>query len=563
MPPRRRQPAPVALLVSLALATACGGKPAPVEAYVERHFDTFPTRGLAAGRFDHAAELERLGPQIRSEWLAYNRTVAGALAVARRELALDPQELMDYELLERQARQQVLAFEDDWEPRHRPLFWTSLLSNATVFLLVRDEAPEAERLAAAAARAEQIPRLAATAREALAAGDPAEIAPEHAELAARQARASAGFYRGGFPAAGGDRAPSERLGAAGATAAQALDELAEWLEELAARAGGDFRLGERYAARFRVVTGVEEPAAEVARVAERALAEKRREAAAFGREVWPRWMTGAPPADDAELLRRLFDRVAEDRPTSTEELVADYRRLVHEAIEFAREHEVVTLPDPFRLWVGRSPPYFLGQSVGGVYGAGPYAPPGARTLLFLPTPPPDASAAARDALFVAFNDHFNRMITPHEVAPGHALQLAWAARHPRRVRALYGDGVTIEGWGTFVERLMLDLGWGDDLDRLAHLKKQLENIARTVVDVRVHTEGWGREEVERLVREEALQDPQLAANMWRRTMTSSPQLTFYFLGYREVWGLYEEARAAAGDDFSLRRFTDGMMELGP
>lgn len=89
------------------------------------------------------------------------------------------------------------------------------------------------------------------------------------------------------------------------------------------------------------------------------------------------------------------------------------------------------------------------------------------------------------------------MITPHEIFPGHALQLNQAARHPRKVRVLFADGVYVEGLGTFCERLMLDLGWGEPLSRLAHLKKQLENIARTIVDIRVHARGMTREEVRR------------------------------------------------------------------
>jgi uncharacterized protein (DUF885 family) len=38
------------------------------------------------------------------------------------------------------------------------------------------------------------------------------------------------------------------------------------------------------------------------------------------------------------------------------------------------------------------------------------------------------------------------MITPHEMIPGHYLQLKLAARHPSKVRALFGDGIYIEGW---------------------------------------------------------------------------------------------------------------------
>jgi uncharacterized protein (DUF885 family) len=42
-----------------------------------------------------------------------------------------------------------------------------------------------------------------------------------------------------------------------------------------------------------------------------------------------------------------------------------------------------------------------------------------------------------------------------------------------------------------------------------------------------------------------------------------PQITTYWLGYREVRDLYEDVRAARGAAFRLRDFMDGMMELGP
>ncbi|RMH15121.1 MAG: DUF885 family protein, partial [Acidobacteria bacterium] len=330
------------------------------------------------------------------------------------------------------------------------------------------------------------------------------------------------------------------------------------------RAAGDPRLGaELYAERFRLVTGVTTPVAEVLAQAESALAAKRAETAAYGRQAWPRiFPERPPPAEDVALIRTLFARLSEDRAADTGGFVAQYRRLIDELVDFVTERSLITLPLPLTLHTDRSPPYFVGQSVGGVYPAGPYAPE-ADTLFFLPAPPEDATAEQREAFFRDFNDHFNRMIAPHELIPGHYLQLKLAARHPRKVRALFADGVYVEGWGTFCERLLLDLGWGGPLDRLAHLKKQLENVARTIVDVRVHRDGMSRDEVLRLVREEALQDEQFAANMWIRAITSTPQLTTYFLGYQQVWSLYEDVRAARGDAFDLRSFLDGMMALGP
>jgi uncharacterized protein (DUF885 family) len=200
--------------------------------------------------------------------------------------------------------------------------------------------------------------------------------------------------------------------------------------------------------------------------------------------------------------------------------------------------------------------------VGGIYPAGPYAP-GATTLWFLPTPPDFATASQKDAFFRDFNHHFNVMITPHETLPGHYVQLKFAAQSPHKVRALFADGPFVEGWGTFCERLILDQGWGGPLDRIAHLKKQMENISRTIADIRVHTRGMTREELLRFAREDALQDEQFAGNMWTRSITTAPQLTFYYVGYREVRGLFDEVRAAKGEAFRLKEFMDGMMRLGP
>ena len=262
------------------------------------------------------------------------------------------------------------------------------------------------------------------------------------------------------------------------------------------------------------------------------------------------------------MLRRLFARLAEDRARTVEEFVEDYRTQVRDARAFIREKAIVTLPDPLTVFIARSPAFFSGQSVGGVYPAGPYAPE-AKTLFYLPSPSDRATPEERDGFFRDFNHHFNVMITPHEILPGHYLQLKWAARHPRKVRALFADGVYVEGWGTFCERLLLDLGWGGPLPRLAHLKKQLENTARAVVDIRVHTEGMTREEVLRFVKEDALQDDQFAANMWMRAITSSPQLATYWLGYAQITDLHEEVKRARGASYRLRDFMDGMMELGP
>jgi uncharacterized protein (DUF885 family) len=557
-----------ALLLVLLVLSAPALRAAPASGssgYLDRFFAFYPSRATAAGRHDLDTSLEDLSRPRRREWVSFNRRAAEGF----RKVLADPAALfddrLDAELLLRQTELEVLEHDTLRTPERDPLYWTALLGDATIFLLVRDDLPLDDRLRRAAARADLIPRLARQAREALAAAVPANVSAELCNLAVRQVRASAELYRASFPKAAEGRSEDvrKRVGESGRRAAVALEELAAFLEGLAGKATGSPRLGERYAERFRIVTGIEQPVDQVLAGAEADLAAKRAEAAAYGRSVWREIFPAAePPDEDRELLRRLFERVAADRARTTEEFIADYRTQLDQALDFVRSRGIMTLPEPTTILLDRSPSFFLGQSVGGVYPAGPYAPE-AKTLYYLPTPPDDATPEQRDAFFRDFNHHFNVMITPHEIVPGHYVQLKLAARHPRKVRALFSDGVYVEGWGTFCERLLLDLGWGGPLDRLAHLKKQLENISRTVVDVRVHTRGMSREEALRYVRDEALQDEQFAGNMWVRAITSSPQLTFYHLGYRQVMGLYEDVRKAKGEAFGLRAFMDGMMEMGP
>ena len=554
-----------ALVLMMLMAT--GARAGVVEGYLDAYFEMFPTRATAAGLHELDAALEDFSPERLSEWTAFNRKVAEELRATLSKPGLELDDRLDGELLLREAELQLLDLVRLRRPNRDPLFWTGVVSQTTVFLLVREDRPRPERLASVASRAEQIPRFANQARAALSSTADDEISSELCQLAGRQARASAQFYAEGLAAAvteNDDADLRQRLGRAGEEAANALTALATFLDELGETASGSPRLGDEYRRRFEIVNGMDTPLSEVLQGASIDLTRKVHEAAEYGRSVWAEVMGDEePPVDDRQLVQALFRRVSEDRASSTEEFIADYRQLVEESVEFVRQRQIITLPEPLTLLVERSPDFFIGQAVGGVYPAGPFAAEDAKTLLFLPTPPDDASPEQLDAFFRDFNHHFNVMITPHELIPGHYLQLKWAARHPRKIRALFGDGVYIEGWGTFSERLMLDVGWGGALDRLAHLKKQLENIARTIVDIRVHTQNMSREEVVRLVREEALQDEQFAENMWWRALTSAPQLTSYHLGYRQVHDLYEDVRTLQGEEFRLQEFMDGMMALGP
>ena len=528
-------------------------------AYLESYLAMFPTRATQAGNHAFDTKLEDFSGEKLRRWIEVNEAEQVRLTKLLKTADQSFDDRLDAEALLAQVEREVHEQTVLRRPQRDPLYWSEVIANATVFLLVRDDLPLAERQQRVRARARLLPAFARQGLETFAAAKADQVAPELCEIAAGQLRATATFYGEGYAQAVGNAATLDE----GKKAAQAISEFADGIEELGQRATRSPRLGQDYAATFRLGTGVTEPVADVLKRALIDLAAKRKEAAAFGRTVWSELIKDdKPPADDAVLLRRLFARVADDRDTDIETYESRWKENVTAIEKFVREKNIMTLPDPLTLVVGRSPSYFVGQSVGGVYPAGPYAPD-AKTILFLPVPSSEATEAQRTAFFRDFNRAFNRMIVPHELIPGHYVQLKYAAQHPHKVRAVFPDPVYVEGWGTFCERLLLDQGWGGALPRLAHLKKQLENIARTIVDIQVHTANMSHEEMVRFVKEEALQGDQLANNMWTRTLTSSPQITTYYLGYAKVTEVYDTARAAAGEQFKLRRFMDGMMELGP
>jgi len=238
-------------------------------------------------------------------------------------------------------------------------------------------------------------------------------------------------------------------------------------------------------------------------------------------------------------------------------------RLTEQAEQFVRDQGLASVPEKTTLVVDLSPPHFAGAAVGGVYPAGPFDPE-ADTLFYLPSVPDQAPEAQREGFYRSFNNHFNAMIIPHEMFPGHYLQLKVASRNPHLVRSLFESALHSEGWATLCERLALEAGWDDQhpLTWLAHLRKRLENATRAYVSVQVHCHGWDRQRLEEFAVGEGLLAPQFAVNLWHRVIASPFQLTSYFLGNRAFEALYEAERERRGDGFRIRGFSDRILEAG-
>ncbi len=202
------------------LTPASGGV---ADVYLDAYLEMFPTRATQAGSHRFDRRLEDFSAENLERWIAINRRERERLTqlLHARSLAFDDR--LDAEALLAQVERELHEQTVRRRPQRDPLYWSEVIANAAVFLLVRDDLALAERQESVRARARLLPRFARQCGETLAGARSEAIAPEFCRLAAGQLRATAAFYREGFaPAVSGGAEASEE----GATAAQALAELA-------------------------------------------------------------------------------------------------------------------------------------------------------------------------------------------------------------------------------------------------------------------------------------------------------------------------------------------------
>jgi uncharacterized protein (DUF885 family) len=168
----------------------------------------------------------------------------------------------------------------------------------------------------------------------------------------------------------------------------------------------------------------------------------------------------------------------------------------------------------------------------------------------------------------------------HEGVPGHHLQTAQAVteqenlnRWQRHMGWVSGHG---EGWATYAERLMGELGYLEDPGaHLGMLSVQLEGAAIVALDIGVHLElkipagtGWREGEhwnadiAWEFLRAHSSKQEKELRHLLHRFLGWPGQASSYKLGERIWLQAREGAKARAADDFSLKDFHSKALSLG-
>jgi len=223
-------------------------------------------------------------------------------------------------------------------------------------------------------------------------------------------------------------------------------------------------------------------------------------------------------------------------PGSQDDLVAQQAR---EAIRFVKEHDLVTVP-PLCEETWR-----LTMTAPEQQKTMPYAAYGGQEM----TVAYASESMKHDDKLMAMrgnNRHFTRIVTAHELIPGHHLERYQSSRY-RSYRRLFSTPFFVEGWGLYWELRLWDLGYAKSPeDRAGMLFWRMNRAARIIVSFRFHLGTMSPAEMVDFLVERVGNEKFGATSEVRRYLQYAPLYqAAYMLGGLQLRALHKETVGSA------------------
>ncbi len=530
--------------------------------YIEGLLATHPEYATELGdhRFDD--KLTDYSVEARESELSRAREVRQQLEGFSDLSQLTGPNKVDVRLLKDNVDNEIFGIEELKEWQWNPLVYNESLANSVYLLVARDFAPAEQRIPNLRKRLEAIPGVIAQAKANL--QHPPKV---YTETAIEQTQGAISLVREGLtpllgqaPQLGKDLAPIQEK------TAKALEDYKNWLQkDLPPRSDGDFRLGaDKFRKKLRFALASDLSMEEIMSRAEADLAQTQKAIYETALPLYKKYFPKADKttlADKKKVTTAVLDKLAEQHPDDNT-IVSYAQKIVREATDFTKKHDVVTVPDkPLDVIV--MPEFKRGQGIAYCDSPGPLEQNGKTFFAVEPTPK-DWDAKRKESFFKEYNNYMCRDLTVHEAMPGHYLQLAHSNqfRAPTLVRAIFQSGTFIEGWAVYTEQVMAELGYGGPEVKMQQLKMRLRVICNAIIDQGIHAKNMSEQEAMTLMMKEGFQQEGEAVAKWKRARLSSAQLSTYFVGVAEHLDLRDRAKARDGEKFKLKEYNDSVLSFG-
>ena len=519
--------------------------------FLAEQYHEHPVRSSGMGLTQFDDQLDDLSAD------AFERRATSAAAWRDRFSALDSSELTFDEAIDRDLAVASLIEQgvyDEWQVwRRQPDYYLNPGMRGVFVLFLHQLRPEAELAASAAARLRQVPANLADGRANL----QPELVPEVLlDRAINQARAGANYTRFLLPAQVAEENRGD-LAEAGAEAADAFEDFANFLEEMRPAAQGDWAFGEdRYNTVLRN--------AELLSFDARALRERAREQIT---ELTAALRQGAQELTGSDDWHAVLLDLNKDRPETPEAMRLGYEDWTARSRQFLRDRRLVSFPPGEECDVVPSPPFQRPVLAVASYVAPPSFSETMRGHFFVPYPP-DGASEEEIAKRLESNSYPGIPTTAvHEAYPGHHWHLVMAKGNPSHLRQWFGTSYFAEGWALYAERMMRDAGFYDDLRHVMfQYEATLFRAARIVTDVSLHLGEMTHEEGVRFIMENSSMTEPTAVAEVTRYCSWPTQASSYLTGCLEILRIRDRFLSARGTDATdvdaLRDFHDAITSSG-
>lgn len=433
-----------------------------------------------------------------------------------------------------------------------PDIYSSGITNDAFVMISRSFAPPEQRLKSLTARLKLMPNALNQARVNL--DNPPRI---YTEIAIEQLDGNRDFFELDVPAAFKEVKNPVLLAdfkKANDAVIGALNEYKAWLEnDLLPRSNGDFAYGtDTYTKVLAADEMVTTPLPELLEVAAEDL---RRNQQAFAE--------AAAKVDPTKAPVEVLADVAKDYPPPSELLAVTQANLDGLA-QFVRDKQIIDLPAAPPAKVVETPPFLRATTSASMDTPGPFEKVATEAYFNMTLPDPTWSKGEQDDFMSQWYRPMISNVSVHEVWPGHYVQFLFAKDYPSDVRKVFATASNFEGWAHYCEEMMLDEGLhaDDPRYRLAQVQDALLRDVRFIVGIKMHTEGMTVAQAQDMFVKDAYQPDPVAESEAKRG-TSDATYGYYTMGKLMILKLRDDYRTKMGDAYSLKKFHDEFIKLGP
>jgi uncharacterized protein (DUF885 family) len=264
----------------------------------------------------------------------------------------------------------------------------------------------------------------------------------------------------------------------------------------------------------------------------------------------------------------VYNDMQKEHPTAAG-LIPDSKKNLEAIRQFLIDNKIVTMPSEVRVKLEETPAFARATSTASMDTPGPFETKATEAYYYLT--PVDSKWTPKQAedWLAQFNYYSTDVVSVHEAYPGHYTQfLHLNASDASKIQKIFGSYAFIEGWAHYTEKMMLDAGFGNSGDpikaakyRMAQSGEALLRLCRLCVSIKTHCYGMNVDDATKFFMNNWYQGDKPSRQEALRG-TYDPGYLFYTLGKLQILKLQEDYKNQEGNNYSLQKFNDAMLDNG-